>query len=106
MQSGESWRDALRVRQDRLGQGRRIQTWRQTGPAEELRINDEPAVRLTFTGPVAGKSMTREVTAFRRGERVTLFTGMNPAGDSKARDEIRRAVGNVLWKKQSVGRRQ
>jgi hypothetical protein len=74
-------------------------SWRQTGPAEELGIGDEPAIRLTFTGSVAGESVTREVTAFRRGERVTFFTGMYPAGDTKARDEIRRAVGSVLWKK-------
>jgi hypothetical protein len=73
--------------------------WRAAGGAAELRINDEPAQRLTFTGKVGGEAMTREVTAFRRGERVYFFTGMYPTVDTKARDETRRAVGSVLWKK-------
>jgi hypothetical protein len=74
-------------------------SWHPTGPAEELQINVEPAVRLVFTSQARGEGMIREVTSFRRGGRVYCFTGMYPSGDTKARDEIRRAVGSVLWKK-------
>jgi predicted Zn-dependent protease len=72
----------------------RPEAWRALGEGEPLTINGVEATRVTLRNNDA----TREVAAFRRGERVYLFTGEFQRGDTKAQQQIRRAVNSVIWK--------
>jgi hypothetical protein len=72
--------------------------WRSAAPAETLQINGIPAVRLAFAVRSGKEELTREVVAIRRSERVYFFTGIFPTGDSKARDQVRRAIASAQWK--------
>jgi hypothetical protein len=72
--------------------------WRRTAPVGSLEGKGPSAVRLIFMANVGEAEMTKEVVAYRRGGRVYLFTGLFAAGDSKAREEIRRAVDSTDWK--------
>lgn len=72
--------------------------WRPKGAAQPTDVNDVAALRHTFTARVGKDDLTREVVTFRRGERVYFFTGVFPTADSKAREDVRRAVGSVIWK--------
>jgi hypothetical protein len=72
--------------------------WRVKGAPEEVSINGVLAVRTTLVARSGREEMVREVVAFRRGERVYFFSGLYPAGDTKAREEIRRSVGSVIWR--------
>jgi hypothetical protein len=76
-----------------------VKEWKRAGSEEPLEVGGVSGVRLAFTGRLARQEMTREVVAFRRGERVYFFTGFFPRGDTEARDQIRRAVASTLWKK-------
>ena len=69
-----------------------------SGP-DKLDVGGAPAVRLAFALRREGDDLTREVTAFRRGERVYFFTGTFPARDPAARDQVRRAVASVVWRR-------
>jgi hypothetical protein len=73
--------------------------WQPAGPPEQVEVGRRPGVRLNFTSTVDGEDTTKEVVAFRRGDRVFFFTGVFPTADTGARDEVRRAVGSVIWKK-------
>jgi hypothetical protein len=75
------------------------ETWRPKGPAEALQIDGTPATRLVLTGRPAGDETTHDVLACRRGDRVYFFTGVFSSSDSKARDQVRRAVQGIVWKK-------
>jgi hypothetical protein len=76
-----------------------VEKWRSVGRPENLEIEGVEATRMTFSGRVGKEDMTREVVAFRRGERVYFFVGLFTATDGKARDELRRAVGSTIWSK-------
>jgi hypothetical protein len=73
--------------------------WLTAEPAQEITIYGMAATRWVFTGRLDKEEWTREVVAFRRRERVYLFSGMFPKADTKARDEIRHAVESTTWKK-------
>src|SRR5262249_17103021 len=72
--------------------------WKAKGSPEELEINGVSAVRSTFLTGTGKDEEVREVVTFRRGERCYFFTGLYSASDAKAREEIRRSVGSVIWK--------
>jgi hypothetical protein len=73
--------------------------WSPKPPPQPLELNGAPATRYTFTRGTGRTEVTREVVAFRRGPRVYLFAVTFPASDPEARDQLRRAVQNVIWKK-------
>lgn len=73
--------------------------WRLSAAMDEFEVGGLPAVRFEFTAPVGDEEMTREVVAFRRGERTYFFTGLFPTSDAEARTQIRRAVQSAVWKK-------
>jgi hypothetical protein len=73
------------------------ESWRQSGPVEDFKINGEPAVRLKYVLPAGTHEMVREIVAFRRGERVYFFKGFYASADTKSRKEIRTAVDSIVW---------
>jgi hypothetical protein len=79
------------------GQSFGADKWRRASASESITVNGAPAMRMTFAAG-KGVEMTREVTVFRRGERVYLFNGIFAASDPQARDEVRRAAASVLWR--------
>ncbi len=79
------------------GQSFGADKWRKVSAPESLVVNGVPAVRLTFAAG-KGVQIMREVTVFRRGERVYFFNGIFAASDPQARDEVRRAAASVLWR--------
>jgi hypothetical protein len=72
--------------------------WLLAAPVEKLEVDSVAADRLIFQAQVEKAEMTREVVAFRRGERVYFFTGIFAAADKSAREQVRRAVGSTVWK--------
>jgi hypothetical protein len=72
--------------------------WQVKGTPEDVPVNGVPAVRTTLVARSGREETVREVVTFRRGERVYFFSGLYPGGDTKAREEIRRSVGSVIWK--------
>lgn len=79
------------------GQSFGADKWRKVSAPESIVVNGAPAVRMTFAAG-KGVEMRREVTVFRRGERVYFFNGIFAAADLQARDEVRRAAASVLWR--------
>jgi hypothetical protein len=72
--------------------------WQPKGPAQPGVVRGVDAVRVRLVGHPSGKEeFTREVTAFRRGERVYFFTGKFASSDAEARRQIRRAVESIIW---------
>jgi hypothetical protein len=75
-----------------------VKSWRLAGPVAPVQINGVRADRITFTSRVKNEDTTKEVVAFRRGERWYFFSAYFAAGDGKARDQVRRAVESTIWK--------
>jgi hypothetical protein len=72
--------------------------WQSTGPVESLEINGTPAQRLVFSASIQGKPMVKEIVAFQREGRVYSFIGLFWESDNKARQQLRRAVGSIIWR--------
>jgi hypothetical protein len=75
-----------------------VKSWRLAGPIEPVEINGVRAERIAFTSRVKNEETTKEVMVFRRGERVYFFAAYFASTDSKARDQVRRAVESTIWK--------
>jgi hypothetical protein len=71
--------------------------WRRVGTPLDLDINGVPATRYSYTTRVGKDDLIKEVTVFRRGERVYLFAGVYPTGDSQSREQLRRAAASTIW---------
>ncbi len=75
-----------------------VTAWRlQSGP-ESLEVHGTPARRWAFTGRSGKYERIKEVVAIRRGERTYFFCGLFAPTDTTARDQVRRAVGSIIWK--------
>jgi hypothetical protein len=70
-------------------------SWQPQGTAEELKVGGQPAARLMFIGEFGQDRVAREMVAVRRGERAYFFTGIFPADDNRAREQVRKAVASV-----------
>jgi hypothetical protein len=75
-----------------------VKSWRQKSPVESRQVGGVPAERFTFTGRMSKEDAIKEVVALRRGERVYFFTAYFAPGDTKAQQQVRRAVESTLWK--------
>jgi hypothetical protein len=71
--------------------------WRPQGPPEKLEVGGQPAARRSLIGQFVQDRTTREMVAVRRGERVYFFDGIFPADDSRAREQVRKAVASLAW---------
>jgi hypothetical protein len=74
------------------------ETWRTTGPGERIQLNGVSALRVALDGKHGKTPMTKEVTVFRRGERIYLLTAIFKSGDKSAREQTRGAAASVMWK--------
>jgi predicted Zn-dependent protease len=73
------------------------QGWQPTAKPEQVEVDSVPGTRWVFTSQGTRKTV-KEVAAFRRGERVYFFTALYSQGDAKAQEQVRRAVGSIIWK--------
>jgi hypothetical protein len=71
--------------------------WTPVGPPEKLEVGGVPATRFRYGVRIEGVDMSKEVVIRRRGERVYFFTGIYVSSDTASRDQIRRAVGSLIW---------
>jgi hypothetical protein len=74
------------------------QQWESLAPAESLDVNGTKAERFAYQARISDKDMIKEVVCFQRGSRVYNFIGLFWATDDKAREQMRRAVGSVIWR--------
>jgi hypothetical protein len=72
--------------------------WQPIAAAEQLDIGGAPAVRMAFAARWGNDDMVKEVTAFRRRERVYFFTGLFTKADAAAREQLHRSVASVVWR--------
>src|SRR5947209_11558609 len=75
-----------------------LKSWHWKSPVERLHVNGASAERFTFVGHIGNEDTTKEVVAFRRGERVYFFVAYFASSDAKARDEVRRTVESTSWR--------
>jgi hypothetical protein len=75
------------------------ETWSPPSAAQPLTVNGAEATRFVQSRTQGKEEYRREVTAFRRGDRVYLFLVNFLASDAASRDAVRAAVGSVTWTK-------
>jgi hypothetical protein len=75
-----------------------VKDWKLKPSPESVEVNGVAGTRYDFAGRVGKEEMTREVVAFRRGERVYFFTTLFFTKDTTAQEQSRRAVSRILWK--------
>ena len=74
------------------------QVWQSAEPPQPIEVGGASAERWVYVAQVSKQKMTKEVVAFRRGPRVYSFIGLFWSTDNKAREQLRRAVGSILWR--------
>ncbi len=72
--------------------------WKSQSAIEPVSINGAPASRFVLTLPRGKEEIRREVTAFRRDNRVYLFLVDFSATDGASRDAVRTAIDSIKWK--------
>jgi hypothetical protein len=72
--------------------------WAPQSAVEPVTINGVQASRFTLVRSQGKEEVRREVTAFRRGERVYFFLVDFAATDATSRDAVRTAVNSITWK--------
>lgn len=75
-----------------------VKEWKALSAPVALDINGMPATRLAYSGRIGKVQYLKEVTVFRRRERVYFFTALVPRGDTKSREIVRRAVASTTWR--------
>jgi hypothetical protein len=71
--------------------------WGPPSRVETLQVRGRPAARVAYSGRQNDQPSVREVVAVRRDRRVYFFTGTFPRSDPQAREQIRQAVGSIVW---------
>jgi hypothetical protein len=89
--------ESLDLETHHAGASFRVEDWKLTEPAQNIQVNDVPALRLIYQGTLSNRPVTKEVVCFRKNDRVFAFAGVFVSRDEKAREQIRRAVDSVLW---------
>jgi hypothetical protein len=72
--------------------------WRVVAGPQRVEAGAVEGTRYDLTARVGSDDMTREVVAFRRGERVFFFTALFLSKDPDAREQFRRSLGRLVWK--------
>jgi hypothetical protein len=73
--------------------------WKQLGSAEKLEAGGRPCTRYRFTARVNGAELAKEATVFRREGRVYFFKLLYAPSDATAPEQVRRAIGHLVWTK-------
>jgi hypothetical protein len=72
--------------------------WVRAGAVEQVTVNGAAVTRQLLSSPGGKEEYRREVTAFRRGDRVYAFLITYAAADPASRDAARKAVESATWK--------
>ncbi|HZU36061.1 MAG TPA: hypothetical protein VFA18_09140 [Gemmataceae bacterium] len=73
-------------------------SWKLKAPSKPCEIQGVPAEKMTFVShPPGADELTRDIVAFRRGQRVYLFTGVYATSDKEAREQVQQAMDSILW---------
>ena len=75
-----------------------IESWQATSKAESIEVQGAEGKRFFFEARPRKEETSREVVAFRRQERVYLFTSVFKSDDTKSRDQVRNAIKSLIWK--------
>jgi hypothetical protein len=73
--------------------------WQPCAAAEKVEVGGVSGRRFRFTARVNKAEMAKEVTAFRRDGRVYFFTVLFSPKDASAPEQVRRAIGRLVWTK-------
>jgi hypothetical protein len=76
-----------------------VSKWSPMNQPEDITVGGAAGVRYTLRGRSGNEEVIKEVVCFRRGERVYFFTAMYTPSDIEVRDELRRTVESIIWKK-------
>jgi hypothetical protein len=76
-----------------------VERWNVVDPLRTVMLNGTPAERIVYRGVTEGREMTKHATCFRHGGRLYSFIGIYWSSDEMARQQIERAVENVIWEK-------
>jgi hypothetical protein len=68
------------------------------GPAEPITVDGVEGTDTPFTLGPEGSKIVHDIYAVRRGGRVYLFAGIFAQDDSRARQQVRRAVESIRWR--------
>ena len=73
--------------------------WKPEGPAEKLEVGGRPAARGAYQARKLpdGAATVKEIVVVRNKGRVYFFTGVFPADDAKAREQVRKSVETLNW---------
>jgi hypothetical protein len=71
--------------------------WAKKGGESPVTVNGTTGTRFVMTRGTGRNEFRREVTAFRRGERVYFFVVSFGAADVDHRDQVRKSVESVEW---------
>jgi len=75
----------------------RVNRWDSTGEPQTVTIGGLQAQRMIFQATMDDRQLSKEVTCFRKGNRVYSFVGLFASQDEKAQQQIRRAVNSLIW---------
>jgi hypothetical protein len=75
-----------------------VSHWRLIMGPESVEVNGPLARRWAFSGRAGKDEWVKEIVAIRRGERTYFFCGLFAPTDTTARDQVRRAVGSIIWR--------
>jgi len=75
----------------------RVDRWEPATEPEAVTIGGRQAQRMLFEAMMDNRRLSKEVTCFRKGNRVYSFVGLFAAEDEKAQQQIRRAVNSLIW---------
>ena len=72
--------------------------WQRESAPEDLQVGGSPAARIAFIGRWTEQDYVNESVAIRHGDQVYLIAASFPAGDTSAREQVRKAVAAATWK--------
>jgi hypothetical protein len=75
------------------------EAWTVRSPAEPVTLNGTAATRYVLTRTQGKVEVRREVTAFRRGERMYFFLVTFAVGDVAVREAVRTTIESITWTK-------
>lgn len=74
-----------------------VTKWKTTQPAESVQAGGAEGRRFYLISDEKRPQWAKEVTVFRRGERVYFFTVLFAPKDGASAEQVRRAVGRIVW---------
>jgi len=75
----------------------RVNRWDPAGEPQTVTIGGRQAQRMSFQATLDERQLSKEVTCFRKGNRVYSFVGLFASQDEKAQQQIQRAVNSLIW---------